>query len=331
MLLWGGKDFRKMAKDAEVITTGDAVDTLAQALTKIRTQCGGHVNLTMAMYKLMHIKQGTKSFTQFKREVEELAVQCQFETNPYTKSRAIKDAIIYGTSDEKLQKEALAKDVDLAALTKAGLGYEQARKSHGAMKSSESCNVRRVEQKSHSKDTYTKEEVDEIVARVTAGKYSSRYKDKRCQDSKPTKKCPNCPKHYTPHAEYKCPAKGKTCVVCKKQNHFAGSKNCKGESTIKKVEAEQEYEYDTDESVERVQVIEVRTVKTRGKNNMVRIQVNGHWEELFVDSGCSKTLIPLSRYNPAMGEITETETRFKPYGTKTRLNVIGSVSVKLIH
>ena len=135
MLLWGDKDFRKMAKDANVITTGDAVDTLDQALTKIRTQCGGHVNLTMAMYKLMHIKQGTKSFTQFKREVEELAVQCQFETNPYTKSRAIKDAMIYGTSDEKLQKEALAKDVDRATLTKAGLGYEQARKSHGAMKS----------------------------------------------------------------------------------------------------------------------------------------------------------------------------------------------------
>ena len=62
---------------------------------------------------------------------------------------------------------------------------------------------------------------------------------------------------------------------------------------------------------------------------MVRVQVNGHWEELFVDSGCSKTLIPPLRYNQAMGEITETETRFKPYGTKTRLNVIGKVSVKL--
>ena len=77
MLLWGGKDFRKTVKDANVITTGTNKDTLQAALVKIRAQCGSHVNLTMAVYKLMHVQQGTKTFTQFKREVEELAVQCQ--------------------------------------------------------------------------------------------------------------------------------------------------------------------------------------------------------------------------------------------------------------
>ena len=214
MLLWGGKDFRKTVKDTNVITTGNNKDTLQQALVKIRAQCGSHVNLTMAVYKLMHVQQGTKTFTQFKREVEEMAVQCQFEQNPYTKERAIKDAIIFGTSDDKLRKEALAKDVDLAALSKAALGYEQSRKSCGTMMKSSGEEVRRV------KKTYTQEEVDNLVARVTAGKYSSRSKDKKADQKK--KKCPNCPPHYRPHEQARCPAKGKECAACKKQTTLLG-------------------------------------------------------------------------------------------------------------
>ena len=40
LLLWGGRQFRKFAK---VTTEGDTPDTLEQALTKIREQCGTHV------------------------------------------------------------------------------------------------------------------------------------------------------------------------------------------------------------------------------------------------------------------------------------------------
>ena len=159
MILWGGKDFRKTVKDANVITTGETKDSLDQALVKIRDKFGKHVNLTMGMYKLMHIKHGSKSLTMFRHEVEELAVQCQFEQHPYNKERAIRDAIIFGTTDEKLRKEALAKDVDLETLTKAALGYEQARKSFGTISKNE--DVKKVK-------TYTQKEVDNIVAKVTA-------------------------------------------------------------------------------------------------------------------------------------------------------------------
>ena len=104
LLLWGGKHFRRFAKEANVISEGDTPDTLEQAITKIRTKCGAHVNLSMAMFKLMHARQGTKSITEFAREVQELAVQCQFTEKPYTKERAMKDAIIFGTSDDRLRQ-----------------------------------------------------------------------------------------------------------------------------------------------------------------------------------------------------------------------------------
>ena len=74
-LLWGGTDFRKFAQEAGVVLTGDEHDTLDQAITKIKTACGKHVNLAMAVYKLMHAKQVTKTVTEFAKELDELATQ----------------------------------------------------------------------------------------------------------------------------------------------------------------------------------------------------------------------------------------------------------------
>ena len=60
-LLWGGKDFRKFTKDAGLANE----DTLDAAITKIRAHCSKHVNLSMAVFKLMHAQQGTKSIAVF--------------------------------------------------------------------------------------------------------------------------------------------------------------------------------------------------------------------------------------------------------------------------
>ena len=56
-LLWDGKDFRKFTRDAGLVDE----DTLDTAITKIRAHCAKHVNLSMAVFKLIHAQQGTKS------------------------------------------------------------------------------------------------------------------------------------------------------------------------------------------------------------------------------------------------------------------------------
>ena len=127
-------------KDAGVITDGDAQDTLDTAVGKVRTKCGSHVNLSMAMFKLMHAKQGSKTITEFSNEVEELAIQCQFDSHPYNKERAMRDTIIFGTADEQLRREVLAKafnlqpSLSLQQISTAAVGYEQSRKNAGTIK-----------------------------------------------------------------------------------------------------------------------------------------------------------------------------------------------------
>jgi hypothetical protein len=107
------------------------VDT---ALTAVGDPCGSQGNLAQAMFNLMHARQGTQPFSEFVREVDKLATLCQFDTKPYDKTRAMRDAIIFGTSDENLRQEALTKDFSIIALLKAAIGYENSCRSTGGIR-----------------------------------------------------------------------------------------------------------------------------------------------------------------------------------------------------
>ena len=325
LLLWGGREFRKFVRSAGVVheteEEGAAKDSLKTALIKIRASCAQHVNLTMAMYKLMHVKQGTKSVTEFAKEVETLAQQCQLDTVQYTKERAKKDAYIYGTSDERLRQEALAKDMNYSTLLQTATSYEQSRRSSGVIKSEEP--VRQV---------LGEEEVEALVARMMAnkqpGKYSSRTatptSETRGDTSRGPPKCPNCPGHYRPHGPGKCPASGKICVVCRKKNHFAGSANCAGaNSKVRRVG----YEYDGEDVGRVVEVGQVQAESTG--TNHVPLQVNDIPLTFYVDSGCSKTLLPRRLFSEDMGSLEKTAVRFRPYGTNERLQVHGQFQATL--
>ena len=324
ILLWGGRDFRKHAKDAGVITAAEATDTapaddLAGAIEKIRAHFGTHVNLSMAMFKLMHTKQGTKSVTEFLSDIDELATQCQFAEQPYTKDRAMKDAYIFGTSDDKLRKDALAKDLDYKTLRTTALGYEQSRNASGQITSASETAVKQV--------NYSQEQVDEIVARVMAGKYSNRSQANT--DRKPeshTTKCPSCPPNYRPHAQGRCPAKGKQCAVCKEKDHFAKSRACKAGTgqPVRSVEVEEEYTFG------RVEVLEIRQVGGSGMSNIACLSVNKSRVNMYVDSGSKRSLLPFEQYESSMGPLIPTAAKLRPYGTETYLNVKGKLQVMMI-
>ena len=322
--------FRKVTKEAGVTTEGDTADTLESALQKIRTKCGKHVNLSMAIFKLMHARQGTKSVTEFEREIDELTDQCQFDTTPYDKDRARKDAFIFGTADDKLRQEALGKDFAYEQVMKAALGYEQSRRASGTIKQSSGEDVRQI--------TYSQDDVDSIVARVLAGKYSKRQSVtmQKTENKQGSGKCRNCPPHYKPHITGRCPATGKTCVVCKGKNHFAGAPVCPSkQSSVRAVETQPErlYSYqntgDCRDTMGYVEVVDIGLLHESRSENMALIDVNNARVKLFVDSGCKKTLIPTTYYQPEIGKTRPSMIKLRPYGTDQYLGVKGEVPVTL--
>ena len=112
--------------------------------------------------------------------------------------------------------------------------------------------------------------------------------------------------------------------------NFAGSKNCRSSERVHAIhEEEQPYHYDSDSSILRVEVIEVNSI-VGTNSNMVTVYIQESPVQLFVDSGCRKTLIPRHYYQPSMGKIVPSSTRFRPYGTQQHLTVLGQVSTTLM-
>ncbi|KAF0301047.1 hypothetical protein FJT64_003207 [Amphibalanus amphitrite] len=313
LLLWGGRDLRKLAKVAGVDTESDPPTTFKAAIVQIRAHCRQHVNLSMAVFRLMHARQGEKTVTEFLDELDSLATQCQFDTNPYTPERAKKDAFIFGTSDERLRQEALARDPDLQTLVKSALGYEQARKSSGAIQS----------------------EVGESVARVaTRGRYSINQPTRTPsgqggRGAGPRVRCKNCPPHYRPHPPGRCPARGKTCALCGEKNHFVGAASCtKAQVRFTAEDDEEAYRFEVDDKNSVGRVVEVGMIQP-GHTNVVQVSVNGTATSFFVDSGCNKTLIPVSAYHASLGKLEASSVKLRPYGTATLLRVKGEMRATL--
>ncbi|KAF0296163.1 hypothetical protein FJT64_006315 [Amphibalanus amphitrite] len=267
----------------------------------------------MAVFRLMHARQGEKTVTEFIDELDSLATQCQFDTNPYTPERAKKDAFIFGTSDERLRQEALARDPDLQTLVKSALGYEQARKSSSAIQS----------------------EVGESVARVaTRGRYSINQSTRTPsgqggRGAGPRVRCKNCPPHYRPHPPGRCPARGKTCALCGEKNHFVGAASCtKAQVRFTAEDDEEAYQFEVADKNSVGRVVEVGMIQP-GHANVVQVSVNGTATSFFVDSGCNKTLIPVSAYHASLGKLEASSVKLRPYGTATLLRVKGEMRATL--
>ena len=323
LMLWGGKDFLTFSNEAGVMASGEGADTLEEAVNKIRTKAGSHANLSMAMYNLLHHEQGTKTVTQYAKEIAQLAEQCQLDTQPYTKDRAMRDAMLFGTSDNKLRTDGLAHDLSYDRLLKSALSYEQSRQA-----------ASQITAASHQ------EEISKIHARP--GRYSSRYKKPDSNDSAENNgKCSNCPQHYRPHPKQKCPALGKTCMACRGKGHFAGSKRCPA-THVKAIDQEDYINYELDEQtydfdcayIDDVKYDDTHdTIKSIGpiaSDTQVTIDINNHTMYLFVDSQCRRTIIPSTLWHTKMGKLQPSNIKFKPYGSNTKLATVGEFEATMV-
>ena len=91
-----------------------------QTVERLRYFLARMVNRTMAMHQLLGTKQGTRTWSDFLRDLEKKAKSLNFDKKPYTTEEAIKDAAIFGMNDANLRRKALAKDPDLEKLSRWG-------------------------------------------------------------------------------------------------------------------------------------------------------------------------------------------------------------------
>ena len=81
--------------------------------------------------------------------------------------------------------------------------------------------------------------------------------------------------------------------------------------------------------INKLEVIQIHCLLPEDTHNMTQLTVNQHGIEFFVDSGCRKTLLPLQLYQPTMGPLQPSQTKFCPYSTTSYLPIAGQLPATL--
>ncbi|PIK51998.1 hypothetical protein BSL78_11110 [Apostichopus japonicus] len=179
--------------------------TYQKVIDQFEVHCKGHANTTYERYIFnTRVQREGESFESFFTSLKSLAETCEFDT--LTES-LIRDRIILGMKNANISQRLL-------------------REAHLTLTQNITI-VRAAEAASAHASEIAKSTMTDISdVHYVKHERQNRQKPAKFQQQKNSKSqiCRNCGDKY-PHTDHPCPAQGKTCLFCKKQNHFA--KVCK--------------------------------------------------------------------------------------------------------
>ena len=334
---WGGTELTEFVKTHKIET--DQSSTNYETLIKsIKDELRKLVNRTMAMYDLLTTKQGTMKWMDFIHELEKKAKILDFEKQPYTSEEVVKDAAIFGMTDQRLREKALAEDPNLDTLSRWGYSREAGKSDAHSLKDTAGGSIKRIGWNNEPDSNMDEEEIDKLMNSLKvmkmkkAGKYSSKFKKKDDGAS-----CSRC---LTEHDPGRCPAYGKECFTCGGKNHFARSPTCKTKSAKRLANPDTEQRSysetrtsnmnDRKDTHQTRKIVTVCNIKETETNDLwVPIKAGETTIQMFIDSGCDFTIIPPDYYKKEMGEIIENDTNLRAWGASELLNVKGMIITQL--
>ncbi|XP_050039674.1 uncharacterized protein [Dermacentor andersoni] len=195
----------------------------------------------------MRVQDEGERFERFVRDLRTQAKLCNFGT---LEESLIRDQIVFGTNN-KTVREKMLRDKTLTL-----------QKAENICKAAEAA--------AQQNAAWANERVQVDSTR--------RYERGKEQKGR----CKHCGRAHAPR---QCPAYGKTCYACKKQNHFT---SCCKNPQVHGIQEDREDSFD-------VLDVSICGISTKpGKDWTVRGKVSGHEIELKVDTGSQANLIPLS-------------------------------------
>ncbi|XP_065283218.1 uncharacterized protein [Dermacentor albipictus] len=197
----------------------------------------------------MRVQDEGERFERFVRDLRTQAKLCNFGT---LEECMIRDQIVFGPND-KTVREKMLQDNTLTL-----------------QKAENICKAAEAAAQQNAAWVNERVQVD----------FTRRYERGKEQKGR----CKHCGRAHAPR---QCPAYGKTCYACKKQNHFS---SCCKNPQVHGIQEDREDSFD-------VLDVSICGVSTKpGKDWTVRGKVSGHEIELKVDTGSQANLIPLSLF-----------------------------------
>ena len=253
-----------------------------------------------------------ETMDRFHTRLRKLAKTCEFTDV----EREIKTQIIQGCLSQRLRRRALRETISLTQLLDYGRSLE-------------------------TSETQARGMEEKLQSEVATG-YVNNTVHEQTRHKKTRAKCYRCNGSY-PHTSV-CPAMGKTCNSCHKQNHFAavcrskqqrkpnkrsgnftGRKYKKQHQSVNKVEAENRD--DTSSSVSDDEYVFTTAVKKNTKSGAyptATITIGKENIDFVLDTGATVNLIEESDYLRLKEVVLKkTSTKIFPYDSQVSLKILG--------
>ena len=272
----------------------ETYDALRQELDRYFTP---RVNPTYEAFKLRKMKQiPQENVDQFHVRLRTQAALCSFTDI----DREILAQLIEGITSSKLRKKALRERLTLDQLITEARNEELTEtQARDIEKTDQAC---AISGKSQHKKGHEK----------TRGKQPT-------TTPKHKTTCRNCGGTFPHPSSRPCPAKGKTCLNCKKPNHFA--KVCR---SLKRADVKQVAEDNSDSDG-------VFTLQSGKKVPTTTVMINNHAIKFVVDTGASVNVITNTAYKALSPrpKLSPSSTSVYSYNTKEKLPILGCFSSRV--
>lgn len=275
LLLWVGKEGRQIANSWTL--TAAEKKLLKEYWDRFTSHVSPKSNFRLARHTLraMTQRQG-EPVDAFVRRLRSVGNECEYNDT----DEQIIDAFIFGINSRSVQKTLLQKDKDL------GLA--------------DAIKTARLEEA-------TIKQVEEISApNIPVEVHEMKRDPKRRTERQKT--CPRCGRSHGKD----CPAKGKTCMKCGKDNHFANV--CRSKQHVHEL---QEVREETDSEDESLYFHTLVTDKT--KEAVVKLKLNDILTACKLDTGAEGNVMSAETYRKIgkMNQLKKSSTRIVAFGGHT--------------
>ena len=275
-------------------------------LAKFEQYCQPRKHVPFERYRFnRRVQEAGETYDQYRTALRKLAEGCDFGT--ITPDEILRDRLVFGIRDAKT-RERLLRESELT--------------------------LERTDEMCHAAESMMSQmKVFEDSQGVTVNTLASGKEVKTAEGSpkpKRTRECWNCGRRHEFHKRELCPAYGKTCLKCKKLNHFAHKCRGKGSSSSIRIVNEEENGAEVEEETFTMEGL----VATLDDSQVVTLRLESGCHIRFqVDTGAQCNVLPLELYKKAtkdvfLTNVTPIQSRITAYGGTT-LPVVGTVLLRV--
>jgi len=303
----------------------DAYDRTVAAITEYLepTKCIDH---HVYMFRKESQKSG-ETISEFHTRLQLLARKCEFATTDLE----IKRQIIQGTTSARLRRKAIEQGLTLDNIIKTARAMEDADDQTNVMEKPHQANA------IHRKPPYRPKSNNQ--GQKSANAFTKSYQDQGSEKKQKNTKCGLCGGVY-PHKD-KCPAQGKVCSNCGKQNHFSKVCRSNGKSKFSKYPNHQARVVELESATAEHEATQVRTEEEGyvfdvslppvSEKPYFMVEISGTPVKIMADSGATVNILNERDYLnlKVRPPLVESVTKVYPYMSPKPLNLCGKFQTEV--